>query len=217
MDLLSAGSHGNSPLLRIVEAILPRLQVPFPPGRDDFEFGSQRLVGKFEADLIVSLAGAAVCDRSGALTQSDLHLVLGDNRPRQRSPKQIFMLVHCTGLQRWKHVSAKKLLAHVFDDHLAGAGFVSLPDDGFDVVPLSHVSDHGDHVVGVVFLQPGNNDGGVESPGIGKHHFLRHEHSSKSSGPPCRPAVVTGWPSARAGGSPPDRTPPSAPNPSLRR
>src|SRR5690242_14538592 len=116
------------------------------------------------------------------------------------------MLVDRSGLKRWKYVSGKKLFAHVFDDHLAGAGLICFFDYGFDVVPLAHVSNHGDYVVGVVFLEPGNDDGGVEASGISKNHFFRHLHSSNSCGPPCRPEAVTGWPSAHAGGSPPDRT-----------
>ena len=56
-------------------------------------------------------------------------------------------------------------------------------DDSIKIFALSNVGDHGDHVIGVVFLEPGNNDGGVESSGISKHNFLRHEFSLISSGP----------------------------------
>ena len=172
VNLFAAGGHGNSALLGVVETVFARLQIPLAPRRDHFQLRSQRLIGKFKADLIVALAGAAVCDRGCAFAQRHFHLVLGDYRPRQRGSQQIFMLVHCTCLQRRKHVSGQKLLAHVFDDHLAGAGLVSFFDDGFDVVSLAHVSDHGDHVVGVVFLQPGNDDGGIEPSGISKNYFV---------------------------------------------
>src|SRR5256885_6331765 len=43
---------------------------------------------------------------------------------------------------------------------------------GFQVFLLADVTDYGDDFAAVVFLQPGNNDGGVESSGVGEYHFL---------------------------------------------
>ena len=47
----------------------------------------QRLVGQLEADLVVALAGAAVRQRVAAGGERDFHLLLGQQRPRDRSAR----------------------------------------------------------------------------------------------------------------------------------
>ena len=123
-------------------------------------------------------------DRGRAFAQRNFNLMLGNHRTRQRSPQQILMFVHRARLQRGENISGQKFLAQVFHHHLAGAGLVGLFDDGFDVVSLAHIAHHGDHIVGIVFFQPRNDDGGIQTSGIRKHNFLRHERSSLAGDPP---------------------------------
>src|SRR5947209_3049943 len=130
----------------------------------------------------------------------------------QRSPKQIFMLVDRTRFECREDVSRQKLLPQVFDDHLARARFVRLLDHRLDVISLANIADHGDHFIRIVFLQPWNDDRRIESTGISKHNFLRHERSSRA-GAPRRPAVDKEWLFERAGDSPPARRSPSFLNP----
>ena len=180
VDFRAAGFDRNAVLFRIVQTILARLQRPLPPGCDDLELGSKSLVGQFKAHLIVALPGATVRDGGGALAQRNFHLMLRDHRPRQRSPQQVFVLVDRSCLERGEHVAGQKLFAQVLDNDFAGAGGIGLLHHGLDVVALSHIADHGDDVIGIVFLEPRNNDRGVESAGIGKHNFLRHKHSLRA-------------------------------------
>ncbi len=53
----------------------------------------ERLVGQLEADLVVALAGAAVRQRVASGGQRDFHLLLRQQRPRDRSPQQILVLI----------------------------------------------------------------------------------------------------------------------------
>ena len=87
------------------------------------------------------------------------------------------MLVDRARLERRKYVTGEKFLAQVFDDHLAGAGVIGLLHDRFDIISLPDIADHGNHIVVVILFQPRNDDGGIESTGIGENDFLRHEHS----------------------------------------
>ena len=87
------------------------------------------------------------------------------------------MFVHGARFQRGKDVSGKKFFAQIFDDDLAGASRVRLLHDCFDIVTLADVADHGDDVVVVVFFEPWNDDGSIESAGIGEDDFVRHERS----------------------------------------
>src|ERR1700680_321297 len=126
------------------------------------------------------------------------------------------MLVDSSRLQRREHVPREKFLAEIFHHHLGGAGGVGFRNYGFNVVSLADIAHHRNHIVGIIFSQPRNNDGGVETSRIGKYDFLRHEPSSLAIGFP-RPAINTKWLSERAAGFPLDRTRPIVPSPVLRR
>ena len=188
VNLLAARRHWNPMLLGVIEAIFARLQRPLPPRRNDLQLRSQRLVRQFKPHLIVALARASMSDGRRTFAQRHFHLMLRNHRTRQRSSQQILVLVNRPGLQSREYVASQELFAQIFDNHFAGAGRISLLDDGFDVVPLAHIADHGDDVIGIVFLQPWNDDGSVESTGISKNNFLRHERSLRA-GAPRRPAI----------------------------
>ena len=57
---------GDLVLLGELDQIGPRLELPFPPGRDHFDVRVQRIISQLEADLVVALAGRAVTHRIGA-------------------------------------------------------------------------------------------------------------------------------------------------------
>src|SRR5208283_1744749 len=99
------------------------------------------------------------------------------------------MFIHRAGLDRREDVVSQKLEPQVFDNHFARAGFVSLLDDRVEVVTLADVSDESDHVAVIVFLQPRNDDGGVQPSGISKDNFFTHWYSSAGSGEHRLPAA----------------------------
>ena len=216
VNLLPACRNGNAVLLCVVETVFARLQIPFPPRRNDLEFRRQSLICQLESNLVVAFSGAAVCQRRRAFAQRNLDLMFRDDRARQRSSQEVFVLVDCASFECRKNVSCKEFLTQIFNYNLAGAGLVSLLDHRLNVVSLADVAYHGDHIVRIIFLEPGNDDGGIESSGIREYNFFRHGRSSHESGWLRRQAVEGGWPSARASGSPLDRKRLSAPSLSLR-
>ena len=87
------------------------------------------------------------------------------------------MLVHCARLERGKNITRQEFFAQVFDHNLTRSGFVGFLHDNFNVVALADVAHHCDHIVGIIFLQPGNDDGGIQASGVCEYDFLRHERS----------------------------------------
>src|SRR5437868_8220249 len=67
VNLHAACGYRNPMLLRVIEAVFARLQLPFAPRRDDLQAGRERLVSQFEAHLVVSFSGAPVCNRDSSL------------------------------------------------------------------------------------------------------------------------------------------------------
>src|SRR4029077_7804003 len=174
------------------EAVFARLEIPLAPRRHDFQFGSERLVSHLEADLVVALAGTSVADGRGSFAQRVFTLWVRDHGPRERRAEQIFTLVHRARFQRPPNVAGQELFAQIFDDYLAGSSLVGLVHDGLDVFSLTYVGDHGDHFVGIVFLEPRNDDRGIEPTGVGENNlfFFRHARSESGSAPRRRPTAI---------------------------
>src|SRR5580698_520288 len=178
VDLFAAGSYRDATLLGVVEAIFARFEIPFAPWCDNFQLGSKRLISHLKANLIVAFTSATMTDSRSALPQRDFNLMLCDHGTGERSSEQILIFINRTCFQRRPDVSGKKFFAQIFDNDLAGSSFVGLVDDSLDIISLTHVSDHGDHFVGVVFFEPWNDDGGIESTRVSKNNFfrfIRHE------------------------------------------
>ncbi len=80
VNLLAALRDGNAMCLCIIKAVFTRLQRPFAPGSDNLQLRRKRLISMLETNLVISLAGAAMCNGFGALFESNRDLVLRDNR-----------------------------------------------------------------------------------------------------------------------------------------
>jgi hypothetical protein len=174
VDLGGGCLHRNVVCGGVGDSVLAGANVPRSPGSDNGEVRRQRLVGQFEADLIVALAGATVGDRVGAFEEGDLNLVLGDDRARHRRAQQVFPLVDCPGTQGRKDVLAQELLAGVDDIGLGSAAGEGLGFDLGEVVGLADVDRGGDDLaVAILFPQPGDDAGGIETSGVGEDDFSR--------------------------------------------
>ena len=123
-----------------------------------------------------ALAGAAVADGVGALLLGDLHQALGDDRPGEGGAQQIALV-----LGAHLHGGDDHVIHHLVDQilhiQLGGAGFQSLLLQPLQLVGLAHIAGDGDDLgVVVVLLQPGNDDGCIQTAGVGEDDFfdLRH-------------------------------------------
>ena len=111
--------------LGIVDLFVTRLDFPLSPRRDDRHIGCKAFDGQFKPNLIVSLAGCAVCDGVCSLSQCDLSQLLADHGPRERGAEQIFFIfcVHHDGRD-------DDLITHfvreISDNQLACAGLDGL-------------------------------------------------------------------------------------------
>ena len=70
--------YGDVMFARIVDQSRPRIEIPQPPRRDDFDAGPKRIVSQLEAHLIVALTGGAVRNRVGFFFDGDVDLSFGD-------------------------------------------------------------------------------------------------------------------------------------------
>ena len=157
---------------RIVDFLIPALDIPLPPGGDDLHVGGEALDGQFKTNLVVAFAGGAVNDGIRALLQRDLRQLPADDGTGKRGAQQIGLVlgIHFQG---WNDDFIHHFIHQIGDDQLAGTGGQRLGFQTFQLIGLPHIAGDGnDFRVVVVFLQPGNDDGGIQTARIGEHDFF---------------------------------------------
>ncbi len=150
-------------LLCIGEQFFTRGQVPLAPRRDHLDVGLQRVGAELEAHLVVALAGGAVGDGVGTRLLGDLDQPLGDQRPRNRRAQQVFAFIDGVGPEHRKHEVAHELLAQRLDIDLLDAHGLGLGARRFDLLALPDIGGERDHLATVGFLQPLEDDRGVQA------------------------------------------------------
>ena len=155
----------------------PAGQVPFTPGRDDLDFGVQRIGRQFEPYLIVALACRAMGYGIGAGFLSDLDQTLGNERARNGGAQQVQPFVDGVGPEHRKDEIAHEFLAQVFDVDVLDAHHLGFLARGLQLLPLTEVGGEGDDFAAVFRLQPFQDDGGIETAGVGENHFLGRGHA----------------------------------------
>jgi hypothetical protein len=95
---LGAGD-GDALLSGVVEEVVAALEAVVedrvPPGSDDLDAGLESVEGQLEADLVVTLAGAAVRDGEAALLLGDGNLGTGDDGAGERGTEEVGVLSWC--------------------------------------------------------------------------------------------------------------------------
>src|ERR1700676_290338 len=172
IDIFLALLHRDVVFFGVSDGVFTGIDVPFAPGRDDLQVGCDGFVGQLETDLVVALAGAAMRKSVGAEFQRDFRLALPEHRASHGGAQQISVLVDGAGAKGRPDVIAHEFFTEVFDvggGGTRGEGFFAR---GFEIFLLADVADHGDHFAAVVFLEPRNDDGGVQTSGIGEDDFF---------------------------------------------
>src|SRR6476659_4011461 len=172
------------------ELVLPRLQRPLPPRRDDGHLRCERAIGQLESHLVVALAGTAMRERvaTGLLRHFDLDF--RDEWPRERGPEEIPPLVHGSRAKRREDVVPNELVADVDYAALDRAARERLLLDGAEVFDLAHVDHDRDHLAAVVLPKPRDDDGGVETPRVRESDFSNVQAISLSFAEPAAGATA---------------------------
>src|SRR5262249_12281215 len=178
VDVLLALLDWHVVLFGVCDGVFARVDVPFAPRRDDLNVWRDRFVGELEADLIVALGGAAVGETVGAEFESDFRLALCDDRTRHGSAEEVGVFVDGASAQGRPNKVADKFFAEFFDGCGGSASGESFFVSGLQIFLLADVANHSDDFATVIFLEPGNDNAGVESARVGEHDFFRFWSSS---------------------------------------
>ncbi len=108
-----------------------------------------------------------------ALEPRDADLFLGDERPGDGRSQQVEIFVIRIGPQHGKHEVLGEFLFQVFDVHFAGAGFQGFFADVLQFLALTDIGRKRDDFAIVLLLQPLDDDGRVQSAGIGQYNLFQ--------------------------------------------
>ena len=173
--LLGTGLHGNPFLSAVLDHLLPAwkgLAEPFiAPGRDNLQLRRERGGGEFKTRLVVALAGGTVRDGVGLLGLGDLDHPFGDEGTGDAGAEEILAFVNRSGAHDREDKVAGEFLLQVIDVNFRRAGFPGLPVETVEFLLLADVGTEGDHLRAVLFLDPREQNRGVESARIGQNNF----------------------------------------------
>jgi hypothetical protein len=108
---------------------------------------------------------------SGLLLDGDLDHALGDQRTRDGGAQQVAALVHRPGPDHGEHEVARELLPQVVHITLRGAALASLGLEARELLLLADVGGEADDFRAVGFLEPAEDDRGVEAARIREYDF----------------------------------------------
>ena len=169
---LAVDLQGDVVSLGVVDLLVTALDIPLTPRSNDGHIGAQGLEGQLKTHLIIALAGAAVADGVCAFLDGDIRQSLGDAGTCKAGAQQV-VLVLCAELQGGEDVVLHKVLLQVQHIQLGCAGSLGLFFQTIQLRALTHVTgDSDDLAVVVVFLQPGNDDGGIQTAGVCQNDFF---------------------------------------------
>ena len=132
---------------------------------DAVHVGSHRGDGDLEADLVVTLAGAAVRHRVGTELAGRLDQVTGDDGPGERRDERVGSLVEGVGLESGHAVVVGELIAGVGDVGLDGAAVEGSLTDHLEV---GTPGEHGTHLTAGGLADPADGNRRVQASGVGQ-------------------------------------------------
>ena len=141
------------------------------PGGDDFHLRGEAGSAQFETNLVIALAGGPVGHGIRTLLEGDVQHSLRDTGTGDGGAEKIAALVDRIGLEHGEDVIAGEFLPHVADKALTGPGVEGLFLKAVQFFSLANVRAEGNHIRVIGLLQPGQQDGGVQSSGIGDDDF----------------------------------------------
>ena len=133
---------------------------------------SQGFDGQFETNLVIALAGSTVADGVSAVLLGHVHQAFADKGTGKGSAQQILAFIPAVGLEHFVSVFLNKFFPYIQRFCHRSAGSQGFLVDGIKIFRLAQVHCAGNDLTAIVFLQPGNNNGRIQSAGISKNYFF---------------------------------------------
>jgi len=157
----------------IVDFFVTALDRPFSPRSDDLHIRSICLDCQFKPNLVVTLTGCTMADCVCTFFECDFSQPLADDRSCKRSTQQIPVFINSTSLYSREYIIVYEFILQIQNDELRSTGLDCLFFQSVQFCTLSNVSRNSDDfAVIIIFFQPRNNDGCIQSARISQNDFF---------------------------------------------
>ena len=161
---LSCYAQRDVVCLSVIYLLITGLDAPLSPGSDYSHIRSKCLYGKLKAHLIVALACAAVGNGISALLESDLCYLLCNDGTGKGGAKKVLALVYSPCLKGGIYIVLYEFFLEIQYIQLGSACLLSLFLKTVKLGALPNIGRNSDDfAVVVVFLEPGDYDGCIQS------------------------------------------------------
>jgi hypothetical protein len=127
---------------------------------------------ELETHLVVALARGTVGDGVGALCLRGVHHGLRDDRTGNARSEEILALINRIGPEHGVTEVLRELVTEIRDDAFGRARGLGLGVESLQLFALTHVRAPGDDLAVVLLLEPGENDGGIETTAVREDDLL---------------------------------------------
>ena len=165
----------------VVYFLVARFDVPNSPRRDYLHIRSKRFDSQFESDLVVALSSTAVANRVRAFFERNLYDSLSDNGSCKRRAEHVLILINSARFYGRKYVIVYEFVRKIFYIQLARACLNRFFFKAVKFRSLPNVAAYCDNfAVVIVFFEPRNNNGRVQTARICQNNFLNISHFTVS-------------------------------------
>src|SRR5262249_54459760 len=121
---------------------------------------------EFKSYLIIAFAGSPVGQSVSLLLAGNINHAPGDQGPRDTGAQEVLSFIDCARLDHGENEIAGKLLLQVHDIAFGSAGVFGLGVEAAEFLFLADIGAESNDVRLIGFLEPGQNDGGVQAARI---------------------------------------------------
>ena len=196
VGVVMACFKGDTMVSQILYFILTGLHLPCiqSPGSDNLHFGCQRLDGQLKTHLIVALACCAVADCSCAFLFRNFNQSFCNDGACHGCTNQIFAFINSVCLYAGVNRICDEFFCQIFDIQLACAGFQCLFLQTVCFLALPNITAYADYFTVIIFFQPRDDCGCIQTAGICQNDFFFcHDFSSSLKNKPETNHIVMGF------------------------
>ena len=174
VGVVMAYFEGDTMVSQVLDFVFTGLHFPCvqSPGSDDFHFGCQCFDCQFETNLVITFACCTVADCCCAFCFSDFNHSLCDDGTSHGCTQQIFAFIYSVCFYAGVNSVCDEFFYQIFDVQFGSACFQCFFFQTVCFFTLTNVTAYADHFAVVVFFQPRDDAGCIQTAGICQNDFF---------------------------------------------
>ena len=166
--------EGDTMVSQVLDFIFAGLHFPCvqSPGSDDFHFRSKCFDCQFETNLVITFTCCTVADRCCAFCFRDFNHSLSNDGTSHGCTQQVFAFIYSVCFYTGVNSVCDEFFYQIFDVQFGSACFQCFFFQTICFFTLTYVTAYADNFTVVVFFQPRDDAGCIQTAGICQNDFF---------------------------------------------